>query len=183
MWLATDNLHQEEVDVIINENGDALCYYNRRLNSYNNIEPSIHLFESKDLAEKWLTDYKETLREKMSECRRFVDLMMNIQTSEDFDFKREDFLGSVAQSLSYHEELGDYYEHVIRILGKVAKKRILSIAGSSFLLENVKDIEWHDNDSATVKGEDFHVTSVSQAEYDALCYLFKDYHHMFGEDS
>ena len=87
MWLATDNLHQEEVDVIINENGDALCYYNRRLNSYNNIEPSIHLFESKDLAEKWLTDYKETLREKMSECRRFVDLMMNIQPSEDFDFK------------------------------------------------------------------------------------------------
>ena len=174
MWRVTETLLQDQVDVIFNEKGHAICYYDRRQEDFFKASSDMHIFETKEQSDEWLEEYKTELKGRMLECRRFIDLMERLEPSDDFDFRREEYLGIVSRMLDAGEEREEYHEQIISILGNAAKRRILTIAGTSFLLDAVKDIRWHDNQSATVITDDVSVTSVNGAEYNALMCLFGD---------
>jgi hypothetical protein len=108
-------------------------------------------------------------REKMKTCMALIKELDRIEATDDFDFKREDYLGEHANDESeseYWRNCRKNAEKEASLLTTIARTRFFNVAGQTINLDEVVRIMWHENAEATLVMRDgTQVKTDTEAEY------------------
>lgn len=166
----------------IKENEDPWEYY------WTEPEQFDKFFETEGDAVNYRNELREELKAKMPEVNRFIRHMANIEPSEDFDFKREDYLAWYANNdeddnyEAYTDMREKYY-----IVRNAIRHGMLNINAESVKMDEIVGIKWNEErykngrknggtkKTATLVLKDKNeVTTRTGIEYDVIEDLFGD---------
>ena len=168
------------------EKKQVVCYqYCNDDGTYDEDDGWSHVYEGEtfynteaDAKEAQQRKYDET-REKMKTCLALIKELERVEATDDFDFKREDFLGRYA----HVGEESDYWavrrknsEKEASLLATIARTHFFNVAGQTINLDEVVRILWHDDhdeESATLVMRDgTKVNTYTKAEYDVVVDMY-----------
>ena len=118
----------------------------------------------------------DELKEKMKTCLAIIQEIDRINPSDDFDFKREDYLGRHALDRSekdYYEKRRKNAEKEASLLASIARSRHFNVAGQTINIDEVVRVMWHENAEATLVMRDgTKVKTYSEPEYNVVVGMF-----------
>ena len=118
----------------------------------------------------------DELKAKMKTCLDFIQEMDRINPSEDFEFKREDYLGRYAHDRSesdYWEKRRKNAEKEAGLFNTIARSRHFNVAGQTIDIDEVVRVLWHENAEATLVMRDgTKVKTYSEPEYNVVVGMF-----------
>jgi len=168
------------------EKKQVVCYqYCNDDGTYDEDDGWSHVYEGEtfynteaDAKEAQQRKYDET-REKMKTCLALITELDRIEATDDFDFKREDYLGRYAHA----KEESDYWavrrrnsEEEASLLATIARTHFFNVAGQTINLDEVVCILWHENEEAEeatlVMRDGTKVKTYTKAEYDVVVDMY-----------
>ena len=116
-------------------------------------------------------------REKMKTCRALIKELDLIEPTDDFTFKRDDYLGSYAD-----DEEDDYWtkrrrnaEKEASLLTTIARSRFFNVSGQTINLDEVVRVLWHKGEEATLVMRDgTEVKTSTEVEYAVVADMYGD---------
>ena len=181
MWLMESSLKVAQIVALFDiEKKEVICYQYCNDDDTCDEEDEddydwMHVYEGEtfynteaDAKEAQQRKYDEA-REKMKTCRALIKELDRIRATDDFDFKREDYLGGYAR---YGAE-GEYWkkrrrkaEKEASLLTTIARTHFFNVAGQTINLDEVVRILWHKEEEATLVMRDgTKVKTCTEAEY------------------
>ena len=187
MWLMECSLNVRQIVALFDmEKKQVVCYqYCNDDGTYDEDDGWSHVYEGEtfynteaDAKEAQQRKYDET-REKMKTCLALIKELERVEATDDFDFKREDYLGRYAHA----KEESDYWavrrrnsEEEASLLTTIARTHFFNVAGQTINLDEVVRILWHeehDEESATLVMRDgTKVKTYTKAEYDVVVDMY-----------
>ena len=187
MWLMESSLNVKQIVALFDmEKKQVVCYqYCNDDGTCDEDDDWMHVYEGEtfynteaDAKEAQQRKYDET-REKMKTCLALIKELDRIEPTDDFDFKREDFLGRYAHA----KEESDYWavsrknsEKEASLLATIARTHFFNVAGQTINLDEVVRILWHeehDEESATLVMRDgTKVKTYTKPEYDVVVDMY-----------
>ena len=183
MWLLESGLIVKQIVALFDmEKKQVVCYqYCNEDGTCDEDDDWSHVYEGEtcynteaDAKEAQRRKYVEA-REKMKTCLALITELDQIEVTDDFDFKREDYLGRYA-----HRDEDDYYrkrrenaEKEASLLATIARTHFFNVAGQTINLDEVVRILWHEDDEATLVMRDgTKVKTYTEAEYDVVVEMY-----------
>ena len=183
MWLLESGLIVKQIVALFDmEKKQVVCYqYCNDDGTCEKDDDWSHVYEGEtfynteaDAKEAQQRKYDEA-REKMKTCLALIKELDCIEVTDDFDFKREDYLGRYA-----HRDEDDYYrkrrenaEKEASLLATIARTHFFNVAGQTINLDEVVRILWHEDDEATLVMRDgTKVNTYTKAEYDVVVDMY-----------
>ena len=177
MWLMECSLNVRQIVALFDmEKKQVVCYqYCNDDGTYDEDDGWSHVYEGEtfynteaDAKEAQQRKYDET-REKMKTCLALIKELERVEATDDFDFKREDYLGRYAHA----KEESDYWavrrrnsEEEASLLTTIARTHFFNVAGQTINLDEVVRIMWHKEEEATLVMRDgTKVKTYTEAEY------------------
>ena len=116
-------------------------------------------------------------REKMKTCRALIKELDLIEPTDDFTFKRDDYLGSYAD-----DEEDDYWtkrrrnaEKEASLLTTISRSRFFNVSGQTINLDEVVRVLWHKGEEATLVMRDgTEVKTSTEVEYAVVADMYGD---------
>lgn len=187
MWLMECSLNVRQIVALFDmEKKQVVCYkYCNEDGTCDDDDDWSRVYEGEtfynteaDAKEAQQRKYDET-REKMKTCLALIKELDRIEATDDFDFKREDFLGRYAHA----KEEGDYWvvrrknaEEEASLLATIARTHFFNVAGQTINLDEVVRILWHENEEAEeatlVMRDGTKVKTYTKAEYDVVVDMY-----------
>ena len=187
MWLMECSLNVRQIVALFDmEKKQVVCYqYCNDDSTYDEDDGWSHVYEGEtfynteaDAKEAQQRKYDET-REKMKTCLALITELDRIEATDDFDFKREDYLGRYAHA----KEESDYWavrrrnsEEEASLLATIARTHFFNVAGQTINLDEVVCILWHENEEAEeatlVMRDGTKVKTYTKAEYDVVVDMY-----------
>ena len=184
MWLMETTLCVKQIVALFDvEKKQVVCYqYVNEDGTTDEYDDWMHVYEGETFYNTE-AEAKETrlrkideLKEKMKTCLAIIQEIDGINPSEDFDFKREDYLGRHA----HDESENDYWrkrrknaEKEASLLTTIARTRFFNVAGQTINLDEVVRVLWHENAEATLVMRDgTKVKTYSEPEYNVVVGMF-----------
>lgn len=113
---------------------------------------------------------------KMKTCLSLIKELDNIAVSDDFDFKRKDYLGIHAKERdedNYWEKRRKLAEEKVGMLVTIARRHFFNVAGQTINLDEVVRVLWGEGDDATLVMRDgTKVRTYSEAEIGVVVDMF-----------
>ena len=168
------------------EKKQVVCYqYCNDDGTYDEDDGWSHVYEGEtfynteaDAKEAQQRKYDET-REKMKTCLALITELDRIEATDDFDFKREDYLGCHANDKSesdYWSKRRQNAEKETSLLATIARTHFFNVAGQTINLDEVVRILWHENEEAEeatlVMRDGTKVKTYTKAEYDVVVDMY-----------
>ena len=177
MWLMESSLNVKQIVALFDmEKKQVVCYqYCNDDGTCDEDYDWTHVFDGEtfynteaDAKEAQQRKYNEA-REKMKTCKALIKELEQVQATDDFDFKREDYLGGYANDVSKSE----YWinrrrkaEKEVSLLTTIARTHFFNVAGQTINLDEVVRIMWHKEEEATLVMRDgTKVKTYTEAEY------------------
>ena len=187
MWLMECSLNVRQIVALFDmEKKQVVCYqYCNDDGAYDEDDGWSHVYEGEtfynteaDAKEAQQRKYDET-REKMKTCLALIKELDRIEATDDFEFKREDYLGRYAHA----KEESDYWavrrknsEKEASLLATIARTHFFNVAGQTINLDEVVRILWHENEEAEeatlVMRDGTKVKTYTKAEYDVVVDMY-----------
>ena len=108
-------------------------------------------------------------REKMKTCKALIEELDRIEPTDDFDFKREDYLDCHADDRlesDYWRNRRQNAEKEASLLTTIARTHFFNVAGQTINLDEVVRIMWHKEEEATLVMRDgTKIKTCTEAEY------------------
>ena len=184
MWLMETTLCVKQIVAIFDvEKKQVVCYqYVNEDGTTDEDDDWMHVYEGETFYNTE-AEAKETrlrkideLKAKMKTCLDFIQEMDRINPSEDFEFKREDYLGRYAHDRSesdYWEKRRKNAEKEASLFNTIARSRHFNVAGQTIDIDEVVRVMWHDNEEATLVMRDgMKVKTYSEPEYNVVVGMF-----------
>ena len=184
MWLMESSLSVKQIVALFDmEKKQVVCYqYCNDDGTCDEDDDWMHVYEGEtfynteaDAKEAQQRRYDEA-REKMKTCMALIKELDRIEATDDFDFKREDYLGNHAHDISesdYWSKSRKNAEKEASLLASIARSRHFNVNGETINIDEVVRIMWHDEDKATLIMRDGHkVTTFSEVEYTVVTDMF-----------
>ena len=184
MWLMESSLYVKQIVALFDmEKKQVVCYkYVNEDGTTDEDDDWMHVFEGEtfynteaDAKEAQQRKYDEA-REKMKTCQELIKELDRIEVTDDFDFKREDYLGSHAHDKSesdYWRKLRNNAEKEASLLASIARSRHFNVAGQTINIDEVVRIMWHEDEEATLIMRDgTKVKTYTKAEYAVVVDMF-----------
>ena len=115
-------------------------------------------------------------REKMKTCKALIEELDRIEPTDDFDFKREDYLDCHADDRSesdYWRNRRQNAEKEASLLTTIARTHFFNVAGQTINLDEVVRIMWNKEEEATLVLRDgTKVKTYTEAEYAVVTDMF-----------
>ena len=184
MWLMESSLSVKQIVALFDmEKKQVVCYqYCNDDGTCDEDDDWMHVYEGEtfynteaDAKEAQQRRYDEA-REKMKTCMALIKELDRIEPTDDFDFKREDYLGGHAHDKSE----SDYWvkrrrntEKEAGLFNTIARSRHFNVAGQTINIDEVVRVMWHENAEATLVMRDgTKVKTYSEPEYNVVVGMF-----------
>ena len=177
MWLMEGSLYVRQIVALFDlEKKQVVCYrYCKNDGTCDEDDDWTHVYEGEtfynteaDAKEAQQRKYDEA-REKMKTCMALIKELDRIEETDDFHFKREDYLGRHAQDRSesnYWANRRKKAEKEASLLATIARTHFFNVAGRTINLDEVVRIMWHEEEEATLVMRDgTKVKTDTEAEY------------------
>ena len=177
MWLMENSLDVKQIVALFDmEKKQVVCYqYCNDDGTCDEDYDWTHVFDGEtfynteaDAKEAQQRKYDEA-REKMKTCMALIKELDRIEATDDFDFKREDYLGGYANDVSKSEYCINRRrkaEKEASLLTTIARTHFFNVAGQTINLDEVVRIMWHKDEEATLVMRDgTKVKTYTEAEY------------------
>ena len=175
MWLMESSLEVSQIVALFDmEKKQVVCYrYCNDDGTCDEDDDWMHVYEGEtfynteaDAKEAQQRRYDEA-REKMKTCRALIEELDKIEATDDFDFKREDYLGYYAQPESaYWHKRRTNAEKEAGLLTTIARTHFFNVAGQTINLDEVVRVLWHEDEEATLVMRDgTKVKTYTEAEF------------------
>ena len=120
--------------------------------------------------------YKE-VREKAKACLELVNELRHIESQDDFDWNRKDFLGVFARDngeADWRRKERLRVKEEVSLLASIARSRHFNVNGQTINIDEVGRLEWNSDQTVTLYYcNDIHkVTTRTEAEYNVVVYMF-----------
>ena len=184
MWLMESSLNVKQIVALFDmEKKQVVCYqYCNDDGTCDEDDDWMHVYEGETFYNTE-AEAKETrlrkideLKAKMKTCLDFIQEMDRINPSEDFEFKREDYLGRYAHDRSesdYWEKRRKNAEKEAGLFNTIARSRHFNVAGQTIDIDEVVRVLWHENAEATLVMRDgTKVKTYSEPEYNVVVGMF-----------
>jgi hypothetical protein len=116
-------------------------------------------------------------REKMKTCLALIKELDLIEPTDDFTFKREDYLGSYADDGEddYWKKRRRNAEKEASLLTTIARSRFFNVSGQTINLDEVVRVLWHKGEEATLVMRDgTEVKTSTDVEYAVVADMYGD---------
>ena len=187
MWLMECSLYVKQIVALFDmEKKQVVCYqYCNEDGTCDDDDDWSRVYEGEifynteaDAKEAQQRKYDET-REKMKTCLALIKELDCIEATDDFDFKREDYLGRYAHA----KEESDYWavrrknsEKEASLLATIARTHFFNVAGQTINLDEVVRILWHEKneeeEATLVMRDGTKVKTYTKAEYDVVVDMY-----------
>ena len=177
MWLMENSLKVKQIVALFDiEKKKVVCYqYCNDDGTCDEDYDWTHVFDGEtfynteaDAKEAQQRKYDEA-REKMKTCKALIEELDKIEATDDFDFKRKDYLGGYACDVSesdYWSRRRQKAEKEASLLTTIARTHFFNVAGQTINLDEVVRIMWHEEEEATLVMRDgTKVKTYTEAEY------------------
>ena len=184
MWLMETTLCVKQIVALFDvEKKQVVCYqYVNDDGTTDEDDDWMHVYEGEtfynteaDAKEAQRRKYVEA-REKMKTCMALIKELDCIEVTDDFDFKREDYLGCHAHDRSesdYWEKCRKNAEKEAGLFNTIARSRHFNVAGQTIDIDEVVRVMWHKNAEATLVMRDgTKVKTYSEPEYNVVVGMF-----------
>ena len=184
MWLMESSLNVKQIVALFDmEKKQVVCYqYCNDDGTCDEDDDWMHVYEGEtfynteaDAKEAQQRRYDEA-REKMKTCMALIKELDRIEATDDFDFKREDYLGGYAhcgEERDYWTKCRQNAEKEASLLATIARSRHFNVAGQTINLDEVVRIMWHEEGKATLVMRDgTEVKTYTEAEYAVVVDMF-----------
>ena len=184
MWLMETTLCVKQIVALFDvEKKQVVCYqYVNEDGTTDEDDDWMHVYEGETFYNTE-AEAKETrlrkideLKEKMKTCLAIIQEIDRINPSEDFEFKREDYLGHHAHDRSeseYWEKRRKNAEKEAGLFNTIARSRHFNVAGQTIDIDEVVRVLWHENAEATLVMRDgTKVKTYSEPEYNVVVGMF-----------
>ena len=184
MWLMETTLCVKQIVALFDvEKKQVVCYqYVNEDGTTDEDDDWMHVYEGETFYNTE-AEAKETrlrkideLKEKMKTCLAIIQEIDRINPSEDFEFKREDYLGCHAHDRSesdYWEKRRKNAEKEAGLFNTIARSRHFNVAGQTIDIDEVVRVLWHENAEATLVMRDgTKVKTYSEPEYNVVVGMF-----------
>ena len=187
MWLMESSLKVRQIVALFDvEKNEIICYRYRNDDGttdddddWYHVYPGETFYNTEGEAKESLQRKIAELKEKMKTCLSIIKELDCINPSDDFKFKREDYLGHYAHDKSesdFWERRRKNAEKESGLLNSIARSRHFNVAGETINIDEVVRVLWHDNDDnekATLVMRDGHkVRTYSEPEYNVVVGMF-----------
>ena len=119
--------------------------------------------------------YKE-VREKAKACLDLVNELRNIESQDDFEWSREDFLGVFGKDrdeADWRRKQRELANAKVSLLASIARSHHFNVNGHTINIDKVDGLEWHSNRTVTLYSEcESLVTTRTDAEYEVVELMF-----------
>ena len=186
MWLIEGDLDMKQIVALFDMNKhQVVCYrYCNADGTCNDDDDWSRVYDGDsfynteaDAKEAQQRRYDEA-REKMKTCRALIKELDRIESTDDFTFNREDYLGSYAhngEEEDYWKERRKKAEKELSLMITIARSRFFNVSGQTINLDEVVRIWWHRNEEATLVMRDgTKVKTSTEAEYAVVVDLYGD---------
>lgn len=154
MWLVEASLEIKEIVAMYDEVKDIVyCYVYK--DDFNEESPESisewyppYKYETFYKTEGAAIDYRnakrEEFKEMMPKVKAFIERMERVESTDDFSFKKEDYLGEYASRCDdwYERQYSEMRARYRRIM-LVVKNGMMNINADSFKLSEVVRVEWN----------------------------------------
>ena len=177
MWLMESSLDVKQIVALFDmEKKQVVCYqYCNDDGTCDEDDDWMHVYEGEtfynteaDAKEAQQRRYDEA-REKMKTCKALIEELDRIEPTDDFNFKREDYLDCHADDRSesdYWRNRRQNAEKEASLLTTIARTHFFNVAGQTINLDEVVRIMWHKDEEATLIMRDgTKVKTCTEAEY------------------
>ena len=186
MWLIESDLDMKQIVALFDmEKKRVVCYrYCNEDGTCNDDDDWFRVYEGDsfynteaDAKEAQQRKYDEA-REKMKTCRALIKELDRIESTDDFTFNREDYLGNWAhdgEEEDYWKERRKMAEEKLSLMTTIARSRFFNVSGQTINLDEVVRILWHKDEEATLVMRDgTKVKTSTEAEYAVVVDLYGD---------
>ena len=177
MWLMESSLIVKQIVALFDmEKKQVVCYqYCNDDGTCDEDDEWVRVYEYEtfynteaDAKEAQQRKYDEA-REKMKTCLALIKELDHVESTGDFVFKREDYLGCHAHNKAeadYWRKCRQKAEKEASLLTTIAHSRFFNVAGQTINLDEVVRVQWHEEEEATLVMRDgTKVKTYTAAEY------------------
>ena len=135
-------MNTETNEVEVYDLGDQECYIP---------DDQDRFYNTQDEAVQALSRRRDEIREMMPKVKEFVEMMDNMSSTDDFNFKAEEYLGSYRAKFkrwSYEDDYNNMTAKYSRLL-LVARNGVMNVNADTFKVSDIQRIEW--NNVKTIK--------------------------------
>lgn len=150
---------------ILNDDGEE------ESGGWGDISGKEHFFTFEAAARDFRSHCINEAKKKMAQCLALIKELDGIIESEDFKFKRSDYLGFYAGE-RWRLECSDERDKAF-LCCNIVRTGCFNVNGETVKVADVEHVLWHDNKKATLVLNSGHkVFTCNDMEYDVLTYIF-----------